>query len=69
MELMSQEDTKELDDTGKEQISLSRQDVGGFSVGNAQGIFQRADRTLHTGTAVVYASKSWIVAGDARIQA
>lgn len=58
-----------MNDTGEEEIGFGGQYVGGFTVGNAESVFQRVNRALHTGAAVVNLSESGIIARNARIEA
>lgn len=69
MKFMCQKNTEELNNTGEEQICFCCDHVGGSAIGNAQGIFQRVNRALHAGPAVIDLGKSGIVSGDTRIQA
>lgn len=69
MEFMCQKDTEELNNASEEQICFCCDHIGDFAVGNAQGIFQRVNRALHTGPAAVDLEKSGIISGDTRIQA
>ena len=69
MKFVRQKNTEELNNSGKEEVGFSGKHVGGFAIGNAQGIFQRVNRALHTSSAVIDLRKSRIISGDARIQA
>ena len=40
MQLMSQQNAEELNDTSKEQICFCCEDVGGFSTSDAEGVFE-----------------------------
>lgn len=67
MEFISQHDTDELDDASEEEVSFGCKDIGSFSVGDPQSVFQRTNGSFHAGTAGIDLSKGRIVAGDARI--
>ena len=69
MEFIRQQDTEQLNDTGKEKIGFGGQHVGSFSVGNAQSILQGVNGAFHTGAAVVNQRKRGIIPGAARVEA
>lgn len=63
-----EKDAKELDDAGKEEVSLRSGGVGGFSMGHTKHSFEGADGTLHRNSLVVEAAPVVGIPEDARVK-
>ena len=69
MERTGEKDAKELDDAGKEEVSLRSRGVGGFSMGHTKHSFEGADGTLHRNSLAVEAAPVVGIPEDARVKA